>query len=39
VTASTALTLPRACGSVPVKSTVISSPASVNATRMAAGCC
>ena len=32
VTASTALTLPRACGSVPVKSKVISSPAIVTVT-------
>src|SRR6266511_3861325 len=39
VTASTAFTLPRACGSVPVKSKDTESPEIVSATTTRAGCC
>ena len=39
VTASTAFTFPRACGSVPAKSNVTSSPATVTATAIRAGRC
>src|SRR5688572_18971149 len=39
VTASTALTLPDVCGSVPVKSKVIVSPDTTTDTQMRTGCC
>ena len=38
VTARTALTLTGTCGSVPAKSTAISSPSIVTVARMVAGC-